>query len=130
MLDTNTCIYIIKKKPQHIINKILSLKISDLGISVITLSELEYGVQKSSNPIKNQNALIEFLSPIEIAAFNEEAARYYGEIRTNLEKNGQLIGSMDMLIAAHAKSLSVRLVTNNIKEFKKIPGLIIENWVS
>lgn len=129
MLDTNICIYIIKKKPISVINRLCSLKISEVGISTITLSELEYGVQKSSNPIKNQDALIEFLSPLEIAVFDEHAARHYGEIRANLEKNGQLIGPMDMLIAAHAKSMSVRLVTNNIKEFSKIPDLIIENWV-
>src|SRR4030042_3730058 len=128
LLDTNICIYIIKKKPQDVINKLSKIDINDVGISSITLSELEYGIEKSSNPNKNRIALIEFLSIMEIYNYNDIAAKEYGIIRTDLEKKGQIIGSMDLLIAAHAKSMEVILVTNNEYEFKRVKGLIIENW--
>ena len=129
LLDTNICIYIIKKKPKKVIEKLTKLKISDVGISSITLCELEYGVNKSKNINKNRLALIEFLAPIEIFPFNDLAAVEYGKIRNYLEKKGTIIGSMDLLIAAHAKSLNCILVTNNEREFKRISKLIIENWI-
>ncbi|MCX5808303.1 MAG: type II toxin-antitoxin system VapC family toxin [Proteobacteria bacterium] len=128
MLDTNICIYAIKKKPQKVIDRVRALKMSDLGISSIVLSELECGVEKSSNPVQNRVALMQFLAGIDIAGYDVTAARHYGEIRTYLESNGQIIGAMDMLIAAHARSLGVILVTNNEKEFGRVPGLKIENW--
>ncbi len=128
MLDTNICIYAIKQKPQKVIDRVRALRMSDLGTSSIVLSELEYGAEKSSNPIQNKVALIQFFAGIDIADYDATAARHYGEIRTYLENNGQTIGSMDMLIAAHARSLGVILVTNNEKEFGRIPGLKIENW--
>jgi tRNA(fMet)-specific endonuclease VapC len=102
---------------------------SEIGISAITLSELEYGIAKSSRPDQNREALIEFLTPLEIVSFDEGAARYYGEIRAHLEKKGKPIGAMDLLIASHAISLSVPLVTNDTRGFKGIPGLQLENWV-
>ena len=128
MLDTNICIYVIKKKPQKVIDKVRALRMSDLGISSIVLSELEYGAEKSSNSVQNRVALMQFLAGIDIAGYDAAAARHYGEIRTYLESNGQIIGAMDMLIAAHARSLGVILVTNNEKEFGRVPGLKIENW--
>ncbi|MBI5207726.1 MAG: type II toxin-antitoxin system VapC family toxin [Candidatus Firestonebacteria bacterium] len=128
LLDTNICIYIIKKKPLEIFNKLVTINISDVGISSITLSELEYGVEKSQYPDRNRLALLEFLSPIEIYNFDDFAAKEYGIIRTEFEKKGNLIGPLDMLIAAHAKSLRLILVTNNENEFKKVSGLKIENW--
>ena len=128
MLDTNICIYAIKEKPQKVIDRVRALRISDLGISSIVLSELEYGAEKSSNPVQNRVALMQFLAGIDIAGYDTTAARHYGEIRTYLESNGQVIGAMDMLIAAHARSLGVTLVTNNEKEFGRVPGLKIENW--
>jgi len=93
------------------------------------LSELEYGVQKSNNPEKNKQALQEFLLPIEIVDFDYNASIIYGKIRAYLEKLGTPIGAMDLLIAAHALSLGIPIVTNNEKEFLRIPGLQIENWV-
>jgi tRNA(fMet)-specific endonuclease VapC len=129
LLDTNICIYLIKKKPIEVIKKLSELNINDIGISSITLSELEYGVEKSSNPERNKIALIEFLSMIEIYDYDDKAAKEYGKIRTELEKKGIVIGSLDMLIAAHAKSRDMILVTNNEREFKRIKELLIENWV-
>ena len=129
LLDTNICIYIIKKKPPQVLKRFKAFKINDLGISSITLAELEFGVHFSTYPEKNQEALNEFLSPLEILPFDDRAAISYGEIRAYLQRKGLNIGAMDMLIAAQAKSLSIPLVTNNLKEFKRISGLIAENWV-
>ena len=129
MLDTNICIYIIRQKPVKILERLTALSFADIGISSITLAELEYGVAKSSKPQQNRIALNGFLAPIEIAPFDARAAAHYGESRCFLEKRGNVIGAMDMLIAAHASSLSVTLVTNNIREFKRIPGLQVENWI-
>jgi tRNA(fMet)-specific endonuclease VapC len=129
MLDTNTCIYIIKKKPPRVLKRFESFRISDVGISSITLSELEYGVAKSSRPQQNREALTGFIAPLEIAPFDELAARHYGEIRAYLEGKGKNIGAMDLLIAAHSRSVSATLVTNNLQEFKRVPGLRLENWI-
>jgi len=128
MLDTNTCIYIIKNKPQQVIERLRHTRISDVGVSSITLSELEYGAAKSSRPEQNKLAILEFLAPLEILAYDDMAAQEYGKVRLYLEKQGTLIGSMDMLIAAHALSLNCILVTNNEREFRRIPALKIENW--
>ena len=128
MLDTNICIYVIRKKPSHLIQHLQGLRITDVGISSITLSELEYGVAKSQKPQQNKLALVEFLAPIEILPYNDMAAEQYGEIRALLERQGTPIGSLDMLIAAHALSLNSILVTNNESEFRRVSGLIVENW--
>ena len=129
MLDTNTCIYIIKRKPPDVIKRFILTEISQIGISSITLSELSYGVSKSSKPEQNQIALAQFIAPLEILPYGDDAAQYYGTLRTHLEKHGTPIGSLDMLIAAHALSADCSLVTNNEKEFIRIPNLKIENWV-
>ncbi|MBI5217263.1 MAG: type II toxin-antitoxin system VapC family toxin [Ignavibacteriae bacterium] len=129
ILDTNTCIYIIKKKPKEVLERLSRVNVHDIGISSITLSELEYGVEKSSNPQRNRITLFEFISGFEIFRYDESAAREYGIVRAALEKRGTPIGSMDMLIAAHAKALQVILVTNNVREFSRVHGLMIENWV-
>lgn len=129
ILDTNICIYIIKKRPVQVIEHLRNLSISEVGISSITLSELEYGVEKSKKQKQNKIALTGFIAPLEIAVYDEQAAIEYGKIRAYLEKIGQSIGSLDLLIAAHAISLNSSLVTNNEKEFKKIPMLKVENWV-
>jgi len=129
MLDTNICIYIIKKKPISVINRLETFAVSEIGISSITLCELEYGVYKSTQPDKNKLALMEFLLPIEIMPFDDNAAKEYGEIRAVLDKLGTPIGPLDNLIAAHAKALNCILVTNNENEFKRIENLKIENWV-
>jgi len=128
MLDTNICVYVIRRKPEHVIQRLQRLQVSDVGISSITLSELEYGVAKSLKPQQNKLALTEFLAPIEILPYDDMAARHYGELRAYLERQGTPIGSLDTLIAAHAVSLKCVLVTNNIAEFRRVPGLKIENW--
>ena len=130
MLDTNMCIYLIKKQPKNVFDKFRTLDLGDVCISSVTLSELMYGVQKSQHQEKNKAALEEFLSPIDIISFDEEAAVSYGEIRASLEKNGMVIGPLDMMIAAHAKSLNAIIVTNNTKEFSRVPHLKIEDWAS
>lgn len=128
LLDTNICIYIIKKRPVQVLKMFTSLAVGDIGISSITLAELQFGVMKSSNPEKNQEALDKFLSPLEILDFGFQSAIEYGTIRAALEKKGTPIGPLDTLIAAHAKSLGLTLVTNNVKEFKRVSGLKIEDW--
>jgi tRNA(fMet)-specific endonuclease VapC len=130
LLDTNICIYIIKQKPLEVLHKFNTYQVGDIGISSITVAELEFGVQKSQYPAKNQQALAQFLLPLEIVNFDHAAATLYGDIRARLEKQGTPIGSLDTLIAAHALSLQVILITNNIKEFSRVPNLKSENWVS
>jgi tRNA(fMet)-specific endonuclease VapC len=129
MLDTNICIYIIRQKPKAVLERFGSLSTGAVGISVITLAELQYGASKSKQPVRNSEALEEFISALEIAVFDRPATIAYGNIRALLEKRGQPIGSMDLLIAAHALSLGVPLVTNNVREFKRVPSLRVENWV-
>lgn len=130
LLDTNICIYIIKRQPAAVINRFLEYQVGDIGISSITLSELRYGVAKSSHKEKNSKALDEFIIPLEVVSFDEEAARMYGDIRATLEKAGTPIGAMDMLIAAHALSLGIPLITNNTREFARIPSLDIVDWTT
>jgi tRNA(fMet)-specific endonuclease VapC len=128
MLDTDICIYIIKRRPPLVLDRFSAFPVKDIGISSITLAELEYGATKSAQPRKNREALEEFVSPLDIAGFDRDAAEAYGRIRTALEKKGLPIGAMDMLIAAHALSLGVSLVTNNETEFRRVSGLRVENW--
>jgi tRNA(fMet)-specific endonuclease VapC len=128
MLDTNICIYIIKKKPDQVIERLRYTSISEVGVSSITLSELEYGAAKSSKPKQNKLAILEFLAPFEILPYDDRAAQEYGIVRSYLEKQGTPIGSMDMLIAAHALSLNSTLVADNETHFRRIPTLKIENW--
>jgi len=128
ILDTNICIYIIKQHPLEVIEKFKTITIGEIGISTITIAELQFGVEKSSNPIKNGQALDKFLTPLEIIEFDSMASVEYGKIRADLEKKGMPIGPLDTLIGAHAKSLDMILITNNVKEFQRINGLKIENW--
>ncbi|KAF0219216.1 MAG: PilT domain-containing [Geobacteraceae bacterium] len=130
MLDTNICIYIIKQRPAAVLKHFLEYQIGDIGISSITISELRYGVAKSAHREKNAKALDEFIIPLEVVSFDEEAAHVYGDIRATLEKGGTPIGAMDMLIAAHAVSLGIPLVTNNPREFGRIPALKIIDWTA
>jgi tRNA(fMet)-specific endonuclease VapC len=128
MLDTNVCIYLIRERPPSVLERFASHAVGDIGISVITLAELEYGVSKSSRPARNREALAQFIAPLEVASFDRRATAAYGKLRTTLEKKGQSIGSMDLLIAAHALSLDVRLITRNVREFGRVPGLSVEDW--
>jgi len=102
--------------------------VGDIGLSSITLAELRYGVAKSQHSEKNRQALDEFILPLEIADFDEKAAEKYGTVRTLLEKDGRLVGPMDMLIGAHAMSLRATLVTNNTREFRQIKNLKVVDW--
>lgn len=132
MLDTNICVYLINNKPKTVLDKFLALGEHEIVyISAISMAELFYGLIKSSSPKKEQNklALIKFLSPLEIMPFDDKAAIEYGTIRAALEKSGNSIGANDLLIAAHAISLDVTLVTNNTKEFERVEGLKLENWM-
>ena len=128
LLDTNICIYLIREKPRSILERFKEHAVGDIGISVITLAELEYGVSKSGKPATNKEALDQFVAPLELVAFDRSATAVYGKLRTTLEKKGQSIGAMDLLIAAHALALSVRLVTHNVREFSRVPGLRVETW--
>jgi tRNA(fMet)-specific endonuclease VapC len=130
MLDTNICFYIIKQQPAAVLEHFREHQIGDIGISSITLSELHYGIAKSKYRDKNASALIEFITPLEVAAFDENAAAAYGHIRASLEKAGTPIGAMDMLIAAHAMSCGTIMVTNNIREFSRIPNLKVIDWTT
>lgn len=129
MLDTNICIAIIRNKPADAIKKLTSHRPGDVGVSVVTAAELVHGAQKSSQTENNMAALDQFLLPLEVADFDQGAAISYGQIRADLEKKGTPIGSMDMMIAAHALSLAAVLVTNNTEEFQRVPKLKIEDWL-
>jgi tRNA(fMet)-specific endonuclease VapC len=128
MLDTNICIYIIKQRPERVLQRFLEYQVGEIGISSITLSELRYGVAKSRYKEKNADALEQFVVSLDVASYDEEAALVYGDIRATLEKAGTPIGSMDLLIAAHAVSLGVTLVTNNTREFSRVQALTLLDW--
>ncbi len=128
MLDTNICIYAIKNKPPQVLDKLKINIDNELCISTITLAELELGVYKSNNIEKNKTALVQLLAILQIKDFDISASIEYGKICANLQKKGTPIGTMDMLIAAHAKSENLILVTNNVREFERVSNLKIENW--
>ena len=131
LLDTNICIYIINEKPKKILRKFELYPVHEFAISSITHAELQFGVEKSKMKDINQNALDEFLLPLTILPFHgKKLVVSYGEIRAFLESKGKTIGPLDTLIAAHALSLDLTIVSNNIKEFSRIPDLKSENWVS
>ena len=103
-------------------------EVGEVGVSSVTAAKLSYGAEKSSRPEQNREALSRFLLPLEVLAFGDEAAAAYGRVRAALEKSGTPIGPLDTLIAAHAVSLGVTLVTNNVREFSRVPGLEVEDW--
>jgi tRNA(fMet)-specific endonuclease VapC len=130
LLDTNICIYIINEKPEKVLRKFEQYPVYEFGISSVTHAELQYGVEKSKNKSTNQDALDEFLLPLTILPFHgKKLVACHGEIRASLESKGKTIGPLDMLIAAHALSLDLTIISNNIKEFSRIPNLKCENWI-
>ena len=129
LLDTSTCIDIIKKKSQAVFAKLKGLEVGEVGVSAITYAELEYGVANSNDPPKNRLALTEFLGPLEIMDFPSQVAPLYGILRASLVRSGKIIGPFVLLIASHAIYLRAILVTSNIKEFSRVPELQIDNWV-
>ena len=130
LLDTNICIALIRQRPAGLLQRLTTLEPGEVCLSSITLAELIYGAAKSSQTEQNLVALEQFLLPLELVNFDESAATAYGQIRAGLEREGKAIGSMDMLIAAHALSLNTILVTNNTKEFGRVSGLLLEDWIS
>ena len=128
MLDTNICIYAMKNKPAQVLQRLEREISNGVYISSITVAELEYGVRKSSFVEKNMQALLRFLLPFIILPFDASAASEYGIVRSYLQKRGEIIGPMDMLIAAHAKAENMTIVTNNTGEFSRVPDLKIEDW--
>ena len=129
LLDTNICIHIINERPEIVLQKFKTFEPGAIGISSITIAELKYGAYKSQRQEKNLMALQQFSLALDILEFDELAADKYGAIRADLERKGTPIGAMDMLIAAHALSRDLIVVTNNVKEFSRVEGLKIENWV-
>ncbi len=129
MLDTDTCIALIKQRPDSVLKKLRGKATGQVGISSITLGELAFGASKSSRSQESHAALSEFLLPLEVAEFNETAAMHYGEVRADLDREGRPIGPLDTLIAAHALAIEVTLVTHNTREFKRVDGLRLEDWL-
>ena len=129
MLDTNILIYTMRHPQDRLVDKLIDHAGEDICISTITLAELELGVLRSSNPLKNRQALLAVLSGIDILFFDNVAAQEYAVVKDSLMKIGQLIEDMDILIGAHAKSLGYTLVTDNIKHLARIEGLKTENWI-
>jgi tRNA(fMet)-specific endonuclease VapC len=127
LLDTNTCIYIINNRPSNVLERFNNYKAGEIAISSIAASELAFGVSKSGSK-RNRDALEMFLAPLQILPFDADCLWHYADLRATLEKKGLSIGPMDCLIAAHALSMNGTLVTNNLKEFKRVPKLKLENW--
>jgi tRNA(fMet)-specific endonuclease VapC len=128
MLDTDACIHLLNRKRPKLIRRVLAHRAADFIISTITVAELSYGVAKSTRPQMNAKKLAVLRSQISTAPFDERAAEIYGTIRADLERRGVPIGPHDMLIAAHALSIGVTLVSSNTKEFRRVKGLLAENW--
>jgi tRNA(fMet)-specific endonuclease VapC len=128
LLDTNSCIFIKNKKPEHVLEKLHSVIKEKVYVSTITIAELQYGVYKSNYIEMNRISLTEFLAPFEVLTFDDSDAEKYGIIRADLAKTGKIIGPYDMLIAAQALAKDLILVTNNVKEFIRVKGLKIEDW--
>ena len=128
LLDTNICIYIIKQKPKIVLSNLKNQTVEDLMISSITVAKLMYGVEKSQKKEKNRIALTKFLASFKVVPFDERHAEAYGEIRASLESKGNVIGPYDLQIAAQALAENYTLITNNEKEFLRIPDLKVTNW--
>jgi tRNA(fMet)-specific endonuclease VapC len=128
LLDTDICIYLIKRQPKALVQRLMQQDPQHVAISSLTLAELEYGVQKSAAVAKNREALELFTAPFEVVDFDADAARAYGAIRADLERRGKPIGGIDMLLAGQALALQSTLVTNNMREFSRVRGLSVESW--
>ena len=129
LLDTNTCIYLIKNKPPGVMRRFEEHSVGDVGVSATTAAELYFGVRKSQRQDQNLRALEQFLLPLTVVGFDQNAAASYGRVRAALEVAGTPIGPLDTLIAAHALALGLTLVTSNVREFSRVPDLLLEDWV-
>ena len=128
LLDTNICIYVIKKKPPRVLARLTQHVVGEIGVSSITVGELAHGVERSRDVGKNRSALEQFLLPLTVLPFDRAAALEYGKVRASLAGQGRTIGPLDTLIGAQALSSDLTLVTNKTREFSRIPGLAVENW--
>ncbi|MBI4319179.1 MAG: type II toxin-antitoxin system VapC family toxin [Chloroflexi bacterium] len=128
LLDSNICILLIRQNSPQVLARLTSHVVTDVYISALTVAELQYGVEKSTKPTQNQHALDQFLLPLTILPFDGGAGAHYGKIRTHLEAQGLPIGALDTLIAAQALQHSLIAVTNNVREFSRVPGLALEDW--
>ncbi len=128
LLDTNIVIYVLKRRPVEVL-AVFNTNASRMAISSITLSELMYGAEKSLNVNRNLEAIEEFVSHLDVLPYDAKASQHYGQIKAALERKGEIIGENDIHIAAHAISQGLILVSNNLKEFKRVPNLALENWV-
>ena len=128
LLDTNHCIFLINHKFPQVGRRLARQKVGAVAVSTITTAELWHGVENSARKEQNQAALGKFLLPLEVLPFDEKAAQTYGNIRCQLERMGKMIGAMDLLIAAHAVSSGAVLVSQNLREFQRVPGLKLEDW--
>jgi len=129
MLDTDICSYIIKQRPVSVIERFETVSVEKICISVVTFAELIYGVERSSSTKINLPIIKDFVSCLSVLPWDSLAAEYYGKLRAILERKGTPIGNMDLMIAAHAISKELIVVTNNTRHFEKVPQLQIENWV-
>jgi tRNA(fMet)-specific endonuclease VapC len=130
MLDTDSCSYIMKRSNEKILKRLKHVPVADVCISVITKAELLFGIELSPRPAQDQLALDAFLGYVQVLDFPEEAASHYARIRADLKKRGTMIGANDLLIAAHACSQGLTLITNNAREFGRVPHLALENWAT
>jgi tRNA(fMet)-specific endonuclease VapC len=130
LLDTSICVALIRRNAPPVLERLKAERPGTVGVSSLTVAELAYGVARSARPEQNQAALEQFLLPLEILDFDMRAALAYGRIRRALERRGLPIGSMDLLIGAHALSANLTLVTNNTREFARIEGLALEDWLA
>lgn len=128
LLDTNICIYVIKNRPEPV-RQAFNANAARLCISSVTLAELLYGAEKSAKPAHNLSVVEHFAARLDVLPFDDNAASHFGQIRAGLERAGMPIGAYDMMIAAHARSRGLIVVTNNEREFIRVPGLVVENWV-
>lgn len=128
LLDTNICVYIINLRPLGVRERLAQHGADEVGVSSLTIAELRYGADRSSRPARNHENLDKFLLPLDLYDFDVDAAASYGKVRAELEQRGTPIGPLDTLIAAHALSLDATLVTNNTREFGRVPELRLEDW--
>lgn len=130
MLDTDTCAFLLRRTSDALLERIQAVPLAQQAISVVTYAELLYGVQVSSKKKANHEAVEALVRHIQVLQWSQDAARHYAEIRADLKKKGSMIGANDLMIAAHARSLAAVVVTNNTKDFGRIKGLEVENWMS
>jgi len=128
MLDTNACVDLIRQRDKRILRRMKRRRPGDLCVSSVTLSELEYGAAKSADPAKNRLALARFMTPLSVMPYDDAVAPVYGRVRAELEREGRAIGPLETMIAVHALSLGLTVVTDNEREFRRVPGLKVQNW--